>query len=403
MSSYRTAYNIHDLREIAKSRLPKGVFEFVDRGTEDEVSMRHNIAALQSIRFRPRTLVDVSARSQAIELFGKPQKMPIAIAPTGSAGLTWYEGEIALARAAAAAGIPFTLATGSMTAMERVASEAGGTLWFQLYMWPDRSLSHKLVERARAAGFEGLVVTVDSPVPPAREYNLHNGFTLPFSITARNATDMLTHPRWLLTVLSRYLLTTGMPRYQNYPSEMKQKITALPMGRSMALNDSLTWEDLRELRRRWPHRLMAKGVLTPQDAKLAADCGADAVIVSNHGGRVVDGTRAPIEILPEVVDAVGNRVEVIVDSGFRRGSDVVKALALGARAVLIGRATLYGIAAGGEAGAARAIDLLREEIDRTLALLGCRNIAALDASYLAGVKEKKESQWPKASNRYAGS
>jgi L-lactate dehydrogenase (cytochrome)/(S)-mandelate dehydrogenase len=290
-----------------------------------------------------------------------------------------------------------------MTAMERVAAEAGGTLWFQLYMWPDRSLSHKLVERARVAGFEGLVVTVDSPVPPAREYNLHNGFTLPFSITPGNATDMLTHPRWLLTVLSRYLLTTGMPRYQNYPSEMKQKITALPMGRSMALNDSLTWDDLRELRKRWPHRLMAKGVLTVEDAKLAADCGVDAVIVSNHGGRVVDGTRAPIEILPEVVDAVGKRVEVIVDSGFRRGSDVVKAMALGARAVLIGRATLYGIAAGGQAGASRALDLLREEIDRTLALLGCRNIAALDRSCLAEALQEKETQWPKASNRSAGS
>jgi L-lactate dehydrogenase (cytochrome)/(S)-mandelate dehydrogenase len=377
MGAYLDAYNISDLREIAKRRLPKGVFEFVDRGTEDEVSLRHNLAYLKDIKFRPRTLVDVSARSQAITLFGKRHEMPIAIAPTGSAGLTWFEGEIALARAAAAAGIPFTLATGSMTAMEKVASEAGGALWFQLYMWPDRSLSHKLVLRAKAAGFEGLVVTVDSPVPPSREYNLHNGFTLPFSLTRRNAVDILSHPRWLLTVLTRYLLTTGMPRYQNYPTEMKQKITALPMGRSMQLNDSLTWEDLRELRRIWPHRLMAKGVLTAQDAKLAADCGADAVIVSNHGGRVVDGTRAPIEVLPEVVEAVGKRVEVIVDSGFRRGSDIVKALALGASAVLIGRATLYGIASGGEAGAARAIKLLREEIDRTLALLGSSSIEAL--------------------------
>jgi isopentenyl diphosphate isomerase/L-lactate dehydrogenase-like FMN-dependent dehydrogenase len=193
---------------------------------------------------------------------------------------------------------------------------------------------------------------------------------------------MLTHPRWLLTVLSRYLVTTGMPRYQNYPTEMKQKITALPMGRSMALNDSLTWNDLRELRRLWPHRLMAKGVLTAEDAKLAADCGVDAVIVSNHGGRVVDGTRAPIEVLPEVVDAVGNRVEVIVDSGFRRGSDIVKALALGARAVFIGRATLYGTAAGGQSGAARAIALLREEIDRTLALLGCTDVSGIASDCL---------------------
>jgi isopentenyl diphosphate isomerase/L-lactate dehydrogenase-like FMN-dependent dehydrogenase len=308
--------------------------------------------------------------------------MPIAIAPTGSAGLTWYEGEIALARAAARAGIPFTLATGSMTAMEKVASEAGGTLWFQLYMWPDRSLSHKLVDRAKAAGFEALVVTVDSPVPPAREYNLHNGFTLPFSITPRNAVDMLTHPRWLLNVLSRYVLTTGMPRYQNYPTEMKQKITALPMGRSMALNDTLTWADLRELRRRWPHRLLAKGILTAEDAVLAVDAGADGVIVSNHGGRVVDGTRAPIEILPEVVNAVGQRAAVIVDSGFRRGTDIVKALALGAKAVLIGRATLYGTAAGGEAGAARVLSLLEQEIDRALALLGCATISSLDPDHL---------------------
>jgi L-lactate dehydrogenase (cytochrome)/(S)-mandelate dehydrogenase len=382
MSAYQRAYNISDLREIARKRLPRGVFEFIDRGTEDEVSLRHNAASLTAIRLRPRTLVDVSKRSQAIKLLGKRQDMPIAIAPTGSAGLAWYEGEIALARAAAAAGIPFTLATGSMTAMEKVASEAGGTLWFQLYMWPDRRLSHKLVDRARAAGFEGLVVTVDSPVPPAREYNLHNGFTLPFSITRRNAADMLSHPRWMLTVLARYLATTGMPRYQNYPTEMKQKITALPMGRSMALNDTLTWDDLRELRRIWPHKLLAKGVLTPEDAKLAADCGADAVIISNHGGRVVDGTRAPIEILPDVVDAVAGRIEVIVDSGFRRGTDVVKALALGARAVLIGRATLYGIAAGGEEGAARAITLLREEIDRAMALLGCGDVASLTRDHL---------------------
>ena len=376
------AYNIGDLREIARRRLPKGVFEFIDRGTEDEVSLRHNRAVFERIKFRPRTLVDVSARSQQITLLGQQQKMPIAVAPTGSAGLTWHEGEIALARAAAAAGIPFTLATGSMTAMEKVADQAGGRLWFQLYMWPDRSLSHKLVERAKAAGFEGLVITVDSPVPPSREYNLHNGFTIPFSLTRRNVTDILLHPRWLFGVLARYLLTTGMPRYENYPTEMKNKITTLPMGRSMPLNDTLTWDDLRELRKLWPHKLMAKGILTAQDAKLAADCGADAVIVSNHGGRVVDGTQAPIEVLPEIVDAVGKRIAVIVDSGFRRGSDIVKALALGANAVFIGRATLYGTAVGGEVGATRAIELLREEIDRVLALLGCRDVADLNGDYL---------------------
>ena len=276
--------------------------------------------------------------------------MPIVIAPTGSAGLAWHEGEIALARAAKAAGIPFTLATGSMTAIERVAAEAGGKLWFQLYMWPDRSLSHGLMDRAKAAGYEALVVTVDTPVPPGREYNLRNGMTVPFRFTRRNVTDVMMHPRWLTGVLLRYLLTTGMPRYENYPTEMKARITALPMGRSMAVTDSLTWDDLRELRRLWPHALMVKGILRAEDARLAADCGADGVIVSNHGGRAVDSTRAPIEILPEVVDAVGNRITVLVDSGFRRGADVIKALALGAKAVLIGRATLYGTAVAGEAG-----------------------------------------------------
>jgi isopentenyl diphosphate isomerase/L-lactate dehydrogenase-like FMN-dependent dehydrogenase len=269
-----------------------------------------------------------------------------------------------------------------MTAMEKVAAEAGGKLWFQLYMWPDRSLSHKLVERAKAAGYEALIVTVDSAVSPNREYNLKSGFTIPFTFTRRNITDVLMHPRWLLGVLSRYMLTTGMPRYENYPSELKARITARPMGRSQMKNDSLNWEDLRTLRRMWPGPLMVKGILHPDDAKIAADCGADAVIVSNHGGRNLDASMAPIEVLPEVVDAVGKRITVIVDSGFRRGSDVVKGLALGAQAVLIGRATLYGVAAGGEAGANRAIAILREEIDRVMALVGARSIAELGPEFL---------------------
>jgi isopentenyl diphosphate isomerase/L-lactate dehydrogenase-like FMN-dependent dehydrogenase len=376
------AYNIADLRALALRRVPKGLFEFVDRGTEDEVSLRNNRAVFERIRFRPRTLVDVSARSQEITLFGNKHKMPLVIAPTGTAGLMWHEGEIALARAAAEAGIPFTLATGSMTAMEKVAEQAGGELWFQLYMWPDRKLSHQLVERARAAGFKALVVTVDGVVAGNREYNLRNGFTIPFSFTRRNVSDVLMHPRWLAGVLARYVLTTGMPRYENYPSEIKYHITAQPMGRSQMRNDSLNWNDLRDLRKMWPHKLIVKGILHPQDAILAADCGADAVAVSNHGGRNLDGAISPIEALPEVVDAVGKRITVLVDSGFRRGSDVVKALALGAHAVQIGRATLYGVAAGGHAGAARAIAIFREEISRVMALIGCTSVDRLGPEYL---------------------
>ena len=392
------AYNIEDLRNSAQRRLPKGVFEFVDRGSEDEVALRNNRAAFERIKLSPRPLVDVSKRSQAIELFGHSLKMPIAIAPTGTAGLMWYQGELELARAAAAAGIPFTLATGSMTAMEKIAEQAPGRLWFQLYMWPDRSMSHKLVERARLAGFEALVVTVDGVVSGNREYNLRNGFTIPFSYSRRNVVDVMRHPRWMVGVLGRYMLGNGMPRYENYPLELKNKITAAPMGKSMMRNDSLNWDDLRVLRKLWPHTLIVKGIMHPRDALQAADCGADAIVVSNHGGRNFDSLAAPIEVLPQVADAVGQRLTVLMDSGVRRGSDVVKALALGAKAVMIGRPTLYGTAVGGEAGAARAIGIFREEIDRALAHLGCISMNALDRSCLvsqadpAGTSDIQERQ-----------
>ena len=374
------AYNIFDLREMALKRTPKMLFEFVDRGTEDEIALRNNRAAFERIRLRPRTLVDVSGRSQGITLFGNRQSMPIAIAPTGAAGLLWHEGELALARAAKAAGIPFALATNSITPMEKVAEQAGGRLWFQLYMWPDRSMSHQLVKRAWAAGYEGLIVTVDGVIAGNREYNPRNGYTVPFTFNRRNVTDVLMHPRWLCSVFARYMLTTGMPRRENLPDELRASIVSKP---SSMRNDSLTWGDLKALRELWPGKLMVKGILHPQDAVLAADCGADAVIVSNHGGRNLDSTMTPIEVLPEVVSAVGKRITVIVDSGFRRGSDVVKALALGAKAVLIGRATLYGTAVAGEGGAARAIEIFREEIDRVMALIGCRSVAELNSEYLS--------------------
>jgi isopentenyl diphosphate isomerase/L-lactate dehydrogenase-like FMN-dependent dehydrogenase len=367
-------HNIHDLREIARKRLPKGLFEFVDRGTEDEVALRNNREAFERIKLSMRNLVDVAGRTQEVTLFGVRHKMPIAIAPTGCAGLMWHEGELELAKAAAAAGIPFSLATGALTSMEKITEVAGGTLWFQLYMWPDRSLSHKLVQRAEAAGYKALLVTVDGVVSPNREYNLRNGFTIPFSFTRRNVVDVMSHPGWLMGVLAKYMMTTGMPRYENYPTELKAKMTAQPMGKSMMKNDSLNWDDLRALRKLWPHTLILKGVMHPQDAIMAAECGADGVIVSNHGGRNFDSALAPIEVLPHVAEAVGKRVTVLVDSGFRRGSDVVKALALGEKAVLVGRPTLYGTTVGGEAGAARAIKIFRDEIDRTIAYLGYRSL-----------------------------
>ena len=373
------AYNISDLREIALKRIPKFLFEFLDRGVEDEVALRNNRAAFERIKLKSRTLVDVSGRSQETTLFGNKQSLPIAIAPTGSAGLMWHEGELALASAARQAGIPFALSISSITPMEKIAEQAGGRLWFQLNIWADRSKSHQVVKRAMAAGFEGLIVTVDQAAQANREYNKRNGFSSSF-FNRKNIIDVMMHPRWLLGVFMRYMMTTGMPCRANFPDEMKRLsiLTKSPSSR----NDSLTWNDLKTLREMWPGKLMVKGILHPQDAVLAADCGVDAVIVSNHGGRSYDSAMAPIEVLPKVVDAVGKRIAVIVDSGFRRGSDVVKALALGANAVLIGRSTLYGTAVAGQDGAALAIEIFRQEINRVMGQIGCRSIAELNRDYL---------------------
>ena len=288
------ACNIFDLREMAKKRVPRGPFEFMDRGTEEEVSLRNNREVFDRIRFRPRTFVDVSKRNPETTIFVK-HKMPLVIAPTGTAGLL-CKGEPALARAAKAAGIPFSLATGSMTAMERVADEAGGELWFQLYLWPDRSMSHELVNRAKAAGYKALIVTVDGVSAGNREYNIRNGFTLPFSLSTKSAIDMLTHPRWLLGVMGRYMMTTGMPMYQNYPAAARAKMTKGPMGRSSLRTDSIKWDDLDALRKIWPHKLIVKGMLDAHDAAEAVNHGADGVDVSNHGrnltDRLADGSAA---------------------------------------------------------------------------------------------------------------
>jgi isopentenyl diphosphate isomerase/L-lactate dehydrogenase-like FMN-dependent dehydrogenase len=375
-------YSIADFREIAKRKLPKGLFEFIDRGNDDEIAMQENIAALARIKLVSRVLTDVSKRNLSIKLLGKQQALPFAIGPTGSAGLTWFEGEIALAKAAAKLGIPFTLATGSMTAMERVVSEAGGTLWFQLYLWPDRSLSHQLVRRASAAGYDALVFTVDTPVAPGREYNLRNGFVIPFQFTRHNVIDVLKHPGWLLGVIGKYLSHSGLPKYANFPEHMQTKITALPMGRSMATNESMSWEDLKELRKIWPRKLIVKGIQHPEDAKLAIQYGADAIVVSNHGGRVLDSSPATIDILPKIVERVNQQATVLIDGGFRRGSDIIKALALGADAVLLGRAPLYGTASAGRVGAERVLGLYKNEIDRVLGLIGCQDVNDLDSSYL---------------------
>lgn len=374
------ATNIEELRALARKRLPRSFFEFLDRGTEDEVALENNRAALQRIKLNARALVDVTKRSQQIELFGKRQEMPVIISPTGVAGLLWYDGEVALARAAAAAGIPFSLATTSVAALEEIAERAGGRLWYQVYMWPERKLSYEMIDRARAAGCEALILTVDGAVSPNREYNVRNGYTAPFRFTTRNVADVLMHPRWMLGTLGRYVVNGGMPEFKNYPKEVREKVTSRKIERRTLINNpSLNWEDVKELRRAWQGPLIIKGIMNALDARLAVSHGADAVLVSNHGGRNLDAAPAPIEVLPEIADAIGGTVPVLVDSGFRRGSDVIKALALGASAVLIGRGTLYGTAAAGEPGAHRALQIYRTEIDRVMGLMGCCSLSELGA------------------------
>ena len=350
----------------------------MDRGTEDEIALRENRAGFERLRLRPEVLVDVSRRSLAVDLFGQPSSLPIAMSPTGAAGLCWHEGELALARAAARAGVPFALSTTAITSMERVAAGAGGgRLWFQVYMWRERALSYELVKRARDAGYEALILTVDTPIGPNREYNLRNGFSVPFSPSMRSAWDLACHPSWVVNTLGRYLRTTGMPRHENYPAQFQRSITSDPATKLAMKNDSMSWADIPRLRDIWPGTLVIKGILRPEDAVRAVEQGVDAIIVSNHGGRNLDSAVALIDALPEIAAAVAGRCTMLLDSGVRRGSDVVKAVALGADAVLVGRPVLWGIAVAGEAGALHAIELLRNEVDKTMAFVGCNAMSEL--------------------------
>ncbi len=373
MSADLACYNIADLRERARRRLPHGVWEYAERGVEDETGMARNRAAFEAVTFRPRVLRGVQAIDTSTELWGRRLPFPLAVAPTGAAGMMWHRGDLALARAAAAAGVPFTISTASTMDLEDIAV-AGGRLWFQLYLWEDRTLSHAVIDRAHALGCEALFVTLDLPVMPNREYIHRNGFGTPFRLNARNALDVLSHPRWLLGTMGRYSLTGGIPTQANLPDRLRARVTKGAHPGALFKQDDLDWDGLKDLRDRWPGKLVLKGVLHPDDASLALAMGADGVVVSNHGGRALDASMATLDALPAVVAAVGGKMAVFLDSGVRRGSDVVKAVALGADAVLAGRAPLYGLAAAGESGVARALELLRAETARTMAMLGARNV-----------------------------
>jgi len=373
------AYNNEDLQAAAKRALPRGLYEYIARGSEDETALGRNRRALDAIKFRPRVFVNVAERNQTVTVLGKKQALPLIIAPTGAAGLMWYQGEIALARAAQHAGIPFAVSTSAITSMEKIAEASQPRLWFQLYVWPDFNMAEQLIGRAESAGYDTLMVTVDTIVNPNREYNSRNGFNVPIRFNVRNTLDVCRHPQWLAGVFLKYLLNSGMPQFENYPDAMRMSMTG-NRSKKWAVtqkSETLDWDDLSRLRDRWKGSLVVKGILDVEDAVEAAHRGVDGIVVSNHGGRNLDCVRSPVEVLGEIVRAVGEKIDVIVDSGFTRGSDVVKALALGAKAVMVGRSPLYGLAAGGESGAMESINFYREEIDRVLAFLGVNDVCKL--------------------------
>jgi (S)-mandelate dehydrogenase len=368
------ALNIADLRALARRRVPGFVFEYVESGAEDEAALRGNREALERLRLLPQTLIDTAARQQHCVILGGAASAPLVIGPTGLNGLLRADGDVALARAAASRGVPCTLSTVSTTHLEEVATRAGGRLWMQLYVIKERAAARDIMRRAAAAGYEALVFTTDANVFGSREWDQRN-YRRPGQPTARTLLDMLRHPRWI----SEVLLRQGLPRFRNLEAYLPPSLT--PMGASTVIprlfEPTIRWEDIGWIREHWRGKLLLKGVLSVADAERAAALGCDGIVVSNHGGRQLDYCVAPIDMLPEIVAAVGTRLAVLVDGGFRRGTDVVKALALGAQAVMLGRATLYGLMAGGQPGVERALTILTTEIDRVLGQLGCTGLADL--------------------------
>jgi (S)-mandelate dehydrogenase len=374
---YQDAINIEDLRAIARKRLPRFVFTYVDGGAEDEITLLGNREAYRRLRFRPRTLVDVSKRDLSTRLLGAPSAIPVVVGPTALNGLSWRDGDIALARAAAAAGVPFAMSTASMSLVEDVAREAPGRHWLQAYVFSERRITDAIIARARAADFECVVLTSDFPVAGKRERDLRTGLLPHQRFTLSTKLDMLMHPRWLATI------AIHRPRFVNVERELEpgQNVNSF-VGHGM-FDPSFSWDDIKRFRALWPRKLMLKGVMRADDAERAIAAGVDGLVISNHGGRQLDGAISGIDALPDIVRAVSGRASIFVDGGIRRGSDIAKAIALGAEGVILGRAPIYGLAAGGQAGVARAIAILSDELDRTLALTGCPDIAALTGDLIA--------------------
>lgn len=372
---YRRAQSIDELRELARRRLPNFSFEYVEGGSDDEFTLARNRAIFQSITLQPRTLRNVGTRDLRRDVFGKPSALPFMVGPTGFNGLLTAGGDLRLAEASARAGIPFVLSNASTSSIEEIAAIDGIRAWMQIYLYRTRDHVAKLVERVRRLELEAIVVTVDSAIFGNREWDRRN-YVRPLQLDLRNKLDVALHPEWVWDVL----VPNGVPRFANLGDLLppgKDSVKGAASALAAELDPSLNWDDIAWLRDIWKGKLIVKGMIHPADAEIALAYGVDGVVLSNHGGRQLDGSVSAMETLAEVARLARGRMSVFLDGGFRRGSDIVKALLLGADAVLLGRAALYGLAAGKGPGASHAIEILRSEVDRTLGLLGCSSLDEL--------------------------
>jgi L-lactate dehydrogenase (cytochrome) len=367
-----------DFEALARRKLPRQLFSYIHNGADDESSLRANRAAFERYAFVPRMLEGVARRSQQIELFGRSYQSPFGISPVGLSAMWCYRGDIVLARAAQESHIPCIMSGASLIRMEEVAAAAPNT-WFQAYMPGDDARIADLLHRIASAGFKTLVVTVDLPVQVNPERYAKNGFSTPLQPSARLAWDGISHPRWLFGTFGRTLLAHGMPHFENWRAERGAPILSANVQRDMVARDHLSWEHFKVVRRLWNGPLIIKGVMRKEDALLAQNAGADGIIVSNHGGRQLDGALSPLDVLPEIVDAAPN-LTVMMDSGIRRGTDVLKAMSLGAQCVFNGRSFNFAATAAGAAGIRHAIGILRTEVDRCMALLGINRLDEIDRS-----------------------